>query len=66
MQSQIVTSEQVLTLVASMPDEALEKWYQYGLMLQAQGAELARELAQWEAAGDEDWLNFERQLEEQN
>lgn len=62
MQSQIIASEQVLTLVAAMPDEALGKWNQYGLLLQAQGTELAQEIAQWETAGDEDWCNFERQL----
>ena len=77
MQTQIITREQVIELVKKMPLEKLVSWYEYGLFIQARPTftplqdsateaelQLLDELAEWEAASDEDWLKLEESLTE--
>ena len=77
MQTQIVTREQVIELAKKMPIEKLVNWYEYGLFIQAhptfttipdkaaeEELQLLDELAEWEAASDEDWLKLEESLTE--
>jgi hypothetical protein len=56
-----------------MPLEKLVRWYEYGLFIQARPVLLPQketaaddalqdELAEWEAASDEDWFEFEEKL----
>ena len=77
MQTQIITREQVIELAKKMPIEKLVNWYEYGLFIQEHPAftpmqdkaaeeelQLLAELAEWEAASDEDWLKLEASLAE--
>ena len=73
--TQIITREQVVALAMKMPLEKLVNWYEYGLFIHAypvlvaasvsnEDVDLQNELNIWEAASDEDWLNFEQRLQE--
>lgn len=75
--STVVTRERVIELAHTMPPEKLLRWYEYGLFVQASPltipatetvdgdmAELWQEIAAWENASDEDWLEFENHLDE--
>lgn len=73
--TQTVGYEQIVALAKTLPEEKLASWYEYGLFIQSRAVEtpgageqgpeaFAQEMAQWEAASDEDWLAFEDQLEE--
>ncbi len=74
MSTQFVTREQVIELVQAMPIEKLAVWYEYGLFVQSHplivGSSkpsvddyaLEEEFEEWEAASDEDWLAFEKEL----
>jgi len=77
MKVQPVTREQVLALAKEMPREKLATWYEYGLFIQSRpvlrpaneieleaDADLAEEVAAWEAASDEDWLKIEQMISE--
>lgn len=77
MQTQIITCEQVIELAKKMPIEKLVSWYEYGLFIQTnpmftplkaietkEELQLLDELAEWEAASDEDWLKLEINLAE--
>ena len=77
MKSQTVTREQVMALAKAMPREKLATWYEYGLIIQSRpvlrpaggtdaeaDADLAEEIAAWEAASDEDWLKIEQVISE--
>ncbi len=79
MQTQIpqITREQVIALAKTMPAEKLASWYEYGLFIQSHAqkmfsdkifqndkAELMKEIAEWEAASDEDGLRFEHMIKE--
>lgn len=77
MQTQVITREQVIELAKKMPIEKLVNWYEYGLFIQAHPRftlrqersteaelQLLDELAEWEAASDEDWLKLEAGLSE--
>jgi len=72
MQNQMITRDKVIELAKKMPIEKLAPWYEYGLFIQAHPLVistrqieadnevlLAQELAEWEAASDEDWQIFE-------
>lgn len=68
-QPQTITTEQIIALAEALPEEKLESWYEYGLFIKARHSHesftdeaLRREIADWEAASDEDLLNFEREL----
>lgn len=70
-QSQSITTEQIIALAEMLPSEKLESWYEYGLFIKARHSQfesgeedLQAEIAAWEAASDEDLLNFERELSE--
>lgn len=74
--SAAVTRERVIELAHTMPPEKLLRWYEYGLFVQASPltipatetdddeSELWEEIAAWEKASDEDWLEFENRLDE--
>lgn len=74
MQTETISRHQVVELAMKMPPDKLAAWYEYGLFIQsrqpgatvgsdeAQG--LTAELAEWEAASDEDWRAFEALLAE--
>jgi kynureninase len=72
MGEETVTRDKVIDLAKTMPQEKLPSWYEYGLFLQTRSlgpavqedAEklLRQEVADWEAASDEDWLNMEKRL----
>lgn len=75
MKAQTVTREQVVALAKAMPGEKLATWYEYGLFIQSHpvlrpasdveaDADLAEEIAAWEAASDEDWLKIEQMIPE--
>ena len=71
MQTETITSEQVLELAAAMPREQLAQWYAYGISISSsmttapqKETDLQQEFAMWEAASDEDWLKVESQLTE--
>ncbi|MEE4355780.1 MAG: hypothetical protein V2I97_04875 [Desulfococcaceae bacterium] len=72
-----ITREQVIALAKIMPIEKLTSWYEYGLFIQFRTqnnfsdkifqndqAELMKEIAEWEAASDEDALLFEHMIKE--
>lgn len=76
---QSVTRKQVIELARTIPISKLANWYEYGLFIQsrppmvaavekkqlhATDDELMEEIAAWEAASDEDWMNFEEMLME--
>lgn len=70
-QSRTITREQIIALAETLPAEKLESWYEYGLFIKARHsqsvsgeADLQNEIAAWEAASDEDLLNFERDISE--
>ena len=70
-QSHTITPEQIIALAGTLPAEKLESWYEYGLFIktrhsqaESDGEDLQNEIAAWEAASDEDLLNFERVLSE--
>jgi hypothetical protein len=72
MAEETVTRDKVIDLAKSMAQEKLATWYEYGLFLQTRSlsgavkkdaeAQLRQEVAHWEAASDEDWLNMEDRL----
>ena len=75
MRTQTITREQLVDLAMRMPQEKLSSWYEYGLFIQNHPIfttvgevadeteiDLQTELAAWEAASDEDWLDFEQQF----
>lgn len=74
MQTERITRHQVVELVMKMPPDKLAAWYEYGLFIQSRPLvktieshktqDLMTELAEWEAASDEDWLAFEALLAE--
>lgn len=76
MTTQLISREEVIKLATTMPLEKLASWYEYGLFILAkpnhvvtteaiENAEaLTSEIASWEAASDEDWLNIETALSE--
>lgn len=79
MKTKTITRDQVIRLAQTMPQHKLASWYEYGLFIQLhaplgaasasepiEDAELAEELAAWEAASDEDWLKTEQMLAESN
>lgn len=74
---QSVTRTQVIELARTIPISKLASWYEYGLFIQSRPPmvaaveekqqdspddELMAEIAAWEAASDEDWMNFEDML----
>ncbi|SLM32746.1 hypothetical protein MTBBW1_80084 [Desulfamplus magnetovallimortis] len=70
-----ITREQVISLAKTMPVEKLTSWYEYGLFLQFRNISLDRgdennkdslvkELSEWEAATDDDFLKFEHMLKD--
>lgn len=63
---QQVTTEQVLVLARELSEEKLADWYEFGIFLKQKSAqaELEKEFAEWEAASDEDFVNFENELAE--
>ncbi|HEX8565323.1 MAG TPA: hypothetical protein VF648_06600 [Pyrinomonadaceae bacterium] len=70
-QSRTITPEQIIALAETLPPEKLESWYEYGLFIKARHSQfesgeenLQTEIAAWEAASDEDLLNFECELSE--
>ena len=76
MVTQTVTREQVIELAKTLPSEKLASWYDYGLFIQTRAetpvteqlddeAALREEFAMWDAASTEDFLAFERRLEEE-
>jgi len=75
MQTERITRDHVIELIMKMPLDKLAAWYEYGLFIQSRPRQLkvkeadneislTEEIAQWEDASDEDWLNFESRLEE--
>ena len=74
MQTETISPHQVVELAMKMPPDKLAAWYEYGLFIQSRPLvtatrshmkqDLMAELAEWEAASDEDWLAFEAQLTE--
>jgi hypothetical protein len=68
-QTRTITPEQIIALAETLPAEKLESWYEYGLFIKARHSQaksdeedLQNEIAAWEAASDEDLLNFEREF----
>lgn len=63
-----VTTEKVLALVNQLNEEKLVSWYEYGIFLKERsrpdGSDLEKEFSEWEAASDEDFVNFEKHLVE--
>ncbi len=63
-----ITTEKVLALAKQLNDERLADWYEFGVFLRERSKrsedELEKEFGDWEAASDEDWLNFENSLAE--
>ncbi|MBF0228397.1 MAG: hypothetical protein HQK63_02200 [Desulfamplus sp.] len=72
-----ITREHVIALAKTMPIEKLASWYEYGIFIQFNkqnrfsdkniedgGAELIKEFTEWEAASDEDGLQFEHIIKE--
>lgn len=74
MQTETITRHKVVELALTMPPDKLAAWYEYGLFIQSRPLvvtdsshaeqELMAELAEWEAASDEDWLALEALLKE--
>jgi hypothetical protein len=74
MQTETISRHQVVELVMKMPPDKLAAWYEYGLFIQSRPLvktvgsqktqDLMAELAEWEAASDEDWQAFESLLAE--
>ena len=74
MQTETITRHQVVELVMKMPPDKLAALYEYGLFIQSRPLvkavgsqttqDLMAELAEWEAASDEDWLAIETLLAE--
>jgi hypothetical protein len=75
MTTQLITRQQVIELAKKMPPDKLGRWYEYGLFIQSrplavasesplEDVGLSEEIALWEAASDEDWLNWEKELTE--
>lgn len=70
-QFRTITREQIIALAKTLPAEKLESWYEYGLFIKACHSQaksdeddLQNEIAAWEAASNEDLLNFEREFYE--
>ncbi len=74
MQTETISRHQVVELMMKMPPDKLAAWYEYGLYIQSRPLvktaesqktqDLMAELAEWEAASDEDWQAFESLLAE--
>lgn len=73
METIVVSREQVIELAKKMPLEKLGSWYEYGLFIQTHPLTISvstdkdqeileKEFAMWEAASDEDWMNFENSV----
>lgn len=61
-----IEREKVIELAKTMPLEKLISWYEYGLFIQTRvelDDDLNRELAQWEQASDDDWLEMQKTIE---
>lgn len=64
MQTETISRHQVVELAMKMPPDKLAAWYEYGLFIQSRPPvaaaqsdrkqDLMAELAEWEAASDED------------
>lgn len=74
MQTETISRRHVVELALKMPPDKLAAWYEYGLFIQSRPLavadsshaehELMAELAEWEAASDEDWQALEALLKE--